>query len=42
MPLGVNVSSNIRELKKAHPTWSHERVVAAAISAAKRAKGKRK
>ena len=37
MPLGKNVSKNIGELHKAHPTWSHKHVVAAALNGARSA-----
>jgi hypothetical protein len=37
MPGTKLVSSNIRELKRKHPDWAHERVVATAYSQARRA-----
>jgi len=42
MPLGPDVNKNIEELKSAHPDWSRERIIAAAIHAAETAKNKRK
>lgn len=35
MPLGKDVSQNIRELNDKHPEWSRDRKVAAAINAAR-------
>lgn len=41
MPLSRSVSKNIRELKAAHPDWSHKRIVAASLNAARSADNKK-
>jgi ribosomal protein L21 len=36
MPLTSNVGKNIKELERTHPDWSHKRVVAASLNAARK------
>lgn len=35
MPLSKDVGENVKQLKKEHPEWSDDKVLAAAISAAR-------
>lgn len=39
MPLGPDVSKNIREMKAAHPDWPMKRILAACLDAARRKGG---
>lgn len=40
MPLGKDVGENIKELRRAHPDWSEDRILAAALSGARAAGAK--